>query len=125
MEQRRRRDITIIALLMIVFGLAEIVTGFTHDFFGLHTAQGAVSAGIGASIGGCYTAAGFLILTMKRGPAILATALLTIVVAARISMVMTGLYPVETFRQALAMILGTSIAAGFAIYIGLKQSAFR
>jgi hypothetical protein len=66
MRQRRPWDITIIGLLMIVFGLVEIVTGFTHDFFHLHTARSAVSAGIGAGIGACYAMSGFPLLTMMR-----------------------------------------------------------
>jgi hypothetical protein len=125
MNRRRPLDITIIASLMIVFGLAEIVTGFTHNFFGLHTAQGAASAYIGAIIGALYAAAGLLILTMKRYAAILAIALLLVVVAGRVAMVMTRLYPVGNFRQTAAIVVGTSIAAGFAIYIGIRRSAFR
>jgi hypothetical protein len=30
--QRRRRVVSIIALLMILFGLAEVVTGISHSF---------------------------------------------------------------------------------------------
>jgi uncharacterized membrane protein YccC len=110
---------------MIVFGFAEIITSFTHDFFGLHTARGAVSAGIGAAIGASYATSGFLILTMRRRAAAWGVGLLIIVVAGRISMVATGLYPVDGFRQLLAIILGTSIAAGFAIYVASKWSVFR
>ncbi len=58
MEQKRPRSITIIAWLMIVFGGAELLTGLTHDFLGLKTAQGAASAYLGAAIGGLYSAAG-------------------------------------------------------------------
>ncbi|HKF73859.1 MAG TPA: hypothetical protein VKB68_19055 [Stellaceae bacterium] len=125
MDRRRPLDITIIASLMIAFGLAEIITGFTHSFLGLHTAQGAASAYIVTIIGALYAAAGFLILTMTRHRAILAIALLVVVVAGRIAMVMSGLYPVGTFKQTAAIVLGTSIAAGFAIYIGIRRSAFR
>jgi hypothetical protein len=39
-------------------------------------------------------------------------------------MVVTGLYPVHPFGQATAMILGTSIVAIFAVYIGSKWSSF-
>lgn len=125
MDSTRPRSVTIIASLMIAFGFAEIVTGFTHNFFGLHTTDGAMSTYLGASIGACYAAAGFVILTMKRGAPILAMALLLVVVAGRISMVIIGLYPVDTLRQAVAMVLGTAIAAGFAIFIALKRSAFQ
>ncbi len=110
---------------MIIFGFAEIITGFTHNFFGLHTAHGAVSTYIGASIGAFYAAAGFIILTMKRRAALWAIVLLLVVVVGRVCMVMTGLYPINTTRQAVAMILGTSIAAGFVIFIALQRSAFQ
>ena len=34
--------INIIAILMILFGFAELVTGFTHNFFGISTTPGLV-----------------------------------------------------------------------------------
>jgi len=121
----RPPSITIAALLMIVFGFAEIITGFTHNFFGLHTAEGAVATYLGAAIGAFYAAAGLVILTMKRPAAMLALLLLALVIAGRLSMVATGLYPLNTPRQTAAMIAGTAIAAGFAIFIALQRSAFR
>src|SRR5215471_550663 len=117
MAQLRPRSVAIAAWLMIVFGFAEIFAGLTHDFFSLHTAQGAVSTYVGASIGALYSAAGFVVLTMKRRAPILATALLVMVIAGRITMVATGLYPLSSLRQAVAIILGTGIAAGFAILV--------
>ncbi len=62
MEKKRPRSITIIAWLMIVFGRAELLTGFTHDFLSLKTAQGAASAYLGAAIGALYFVDGLLIL---------------------------------------------------------------
>jgi pyruvate,water dikinase len=35
--------ITIVAILMILFGLAEVVTGFTHNFIRLITSQTSIS----------------------------------------------------------------------------------
>ena len=107
---------------MIVFGLAEIVTGFTHGFFGLHTAPGVVSAGIGAGIGALCAMSGFLVLTMNRRATAWAIGLLIVVVAGRISMVAAGLYPVDGLQQVLAIVAGTCIAAGFAIYIALRRA---
>ena len=43
MSQRRPWDLMIIAALMILFGLAEVVTSFTHAFFGITTTRGIVS----------------------------------------------------------------------------------
>jgi hypothetical protein len=110
---------------MILFGFAEIITGFTHNFIGLHTAQGVASTYVGAIIGALYAVAGFSLLTMRWKVAILAMLLLVVIVAGRISMVMTNLYPVETVRQAAGIAVGTSIAAGFAFYIWVRRSAFR
>jgi hypothetical protein len=43
-HQTRPLGITVVAVLMIVFGLAEVATGFTHDFLGIIiTANAALS----------------------------------------------------------------------------------
>jgi ascorbate-specific PTS system EIIC-type component UlaA len=39
---------TIVGVLMILFGAAEVITAFTHKFFGISTALGAVSAVLAA-----------------------------------------------------------------------------
>jgi hypothetical protein len=124
MSATRPRIITIFASLMVIFGLAEVVTAFTHNFFGLHTSQRVISTCIVGAIGICYALAGIAIFTMKRRAATLAITLLLVVIAGRISMVLTGLYPVNSFKQVVAIIIGTSIAAGFAIFIILKRSVF-
>ncbi len=123
-NQSRPRGITIAALLMVVFGLAEVTTGFTHRFFGLSTAQVTVSTYVGAGIGVLYAVAGLLILSMKKRAAAVALVLLIADIVGRIGMVVTGLYPVDSFKQIFAIILGTSIVAVFAVYIGLKWSMF-
>ena len=124
-NRNRPRGIVVAALLMITFGLAEVTTGFTHNFFGLSTAQVTTSAYAGAAIGVLYAMAGLLVLSLKRRAAALAIVLLIADIIGRIAMVATGLYPVDSFKQTLAMITGTSIVAGFAAYIRLKWSSFR
>ena len=109
---------------MIVFGLAEIITSFTHNFFGLQTAEGMVSTYVGAGIGALYAAAGLVVLTMKRRARIVAVGLLLVIVAGRLCMIALGLYPLNTLRQIAAMILGTTIAAGFAIFIAYRGLSF-
>jgi hypothetical protein len=109
---------------MVVFGLAEVATGFSHHFFGLSTAPIALATYAGASIGFLYAAAGFLILSMKRRAAALAIVLLIAVILGRVSMVLVDLYPVGSFKQGFAILLGTSIVAVFAVYIRSKWSFF-
>ena len=40
-------------------------------------------------------------------------------------MAMTGLYPTRSVKQVAAIAVGTSIAAGFAVYITLQLAALR
>ena len=117
--------IILVAALMIVFGLAEVVTGFTHQFLGLTTAQIDVSTYLGVALGLFYVVGGLLILTKKRWAAIVAIVLLCGDVLGRIAMVVFGLYPVGSFRQSFGIIVGTAIAACFAVYIGMKLKSFR
>jgi len=58
--------IIIIAILMIIFGLAEVVTGFTHQFFGLTTTQADVSTYLGVALGFFYFIGGILVITKKK-----------------------------------------------------------
>jgi hypothetical protein len=119
------RGIKIAAVLMIIFGLAEVVTSFEHEFFGLTTSQATISTMIGATIGTFYFVSGFLVLTRKRQLAIVAIVLLIVDAIGRISMVLTGLYPIGFGLQTFAIITGTSIVIFFAIYIGLKLKYFK
>jgi hypothetical protein len=116
--------IKISSVFMILFGLAEVVTSFRHEFFGLTTSQVTISTIIGATIGTFYFASGLLVLTKKRKLAILAIVLLIADAVGRIAMVLTGLYPVGFGLQTFAIITGTSIVVFFAIYIGLKLKYF-
>ena len=112
-----------VALLMIVFGCAEVATALTHNFFGLRTSAGELSTYSGAALGVLYALSGSLVLTNKRPPAIAAILILIVTIIGRVLMVITGLYSIASLKQAVAMAAGTAIAAGFAVYIGLKTSA--
>jgi hypothetical protein len=125
-EPARPRGITIIAVLMMIFGLAEIAAGFTHNFLGvISTAGGAASTYGGAGIGALYAIGGLFLLTMRKWAAIAAETCLVVVVLGRISLVVAGLYPVDSFRQTFSIITGTAIAIIFAIYIGAKWKYFK
>lgn len=122
----RPLGIIIVAVLMILFGLSEVATGFTHNFLGIiSTAKATVSTYGGVGIGSLYAIAGILIFSMKKWAMILAEIFLLIVVVGRISLVLTGLYPTNSFLQTLSIIIGTSIAIVFALYIGLKRKLFK
>lgn len=124
MNPVRYRVLIGIASLMIVFGVAEVVTGFTRNFFGVHTSNDPFSLYMGAVIGGLYIASGLLVLTMKRRAARLAVLLLIIDVAGRIEMASTGLYPTGSIKQIVALAAGTAVVAAFAFYIAARISDF-
>jgi hypothetical protein len=121
----RHRGITAVASLMILCGLAEVVTGFTHNFFGLTTSHSTNSSYAGAMIGSCYFIGGLLLLSGRKWAAALAIVLLIADVLGRVVMVLTGLYPVDSALQIAGMVVGTSLAAFFAVYSGLNWNTFR
>jgi hypothetical protein len=122
---RRPRGLLIAAVVMIIFGLAEVATGFTHNFIGLvSTTQVSLATYIGVALGLFYFTAGLLILTKRKWAAVTAIVLLCGDVIGRTAMVLTGLYPVNSFSQTFAIVIGTAIAAFFAVYIVLKLNYF-
>ncbi len=117
--------ITIVSMLMILFGLAEIVTSFTHQFFGLSTADNPLAIILGVILGAFYTTGGLVLLTKKTWAAIMALALLGGDILGRIAMVILKLYPIDSFRQGFGILAGTLIAVIFAGYIFFNLDAFR
>jgi hypothetical protein len=119
--------IIISAILMIVFGLAEVVTAFTHKFFVISVSATIIFTVCAVVIGLLYAVSGILILTMKSTAAKIAILLLCLDILGRIILTLLGLYPTNTVIQTLAIIIGTVIAAFFAIYIfiRLKRSTFK
>ena len=109
---------------MILFGLAEVVTSFTHAFFGITTTRGIISTSAGTLIGMLYVAAGLLCLSMKRWAATLAIVCLAVDILGRIAMVATGLFPINSAYQTAAIFIGTIVVA-FGLYIWTKHTSFR
>jgi hypothetical protein len=105
---------------MIAFGVAEVATGFTHNFFGLSTAHSAASTYLGASIGLLYILAGTLVLSMRRWAAALAVIALVLDVVGRIAMVSAGYYRLTSAKQTFSIVAGTVIAVAFAVYVSVK-----
>jgi hypothetical protein len=119
-----RFGIATVAILMILFGSAEVVTGFTHNFFGISTTRGVFSAYANGGVGALYAVAGILILSMKKRCVAIALGCLALDVVARIALVVTGLFPINAFRQTGAIVAGTTVVIIFAAYIGSKWKQF-
>ncbi len=116
--------IMIVAILMIIFGLIEVVTAFTHSFLGITTSQALIFTYSAVIIGVFYILAGVLILSMKKQAALLAVVLLGLDILGRVALVEAGLYPLNSPEQIFSIITGTTIAAIFAIYITWKYKLF-
>ena len=110
---------------MVVFGLAEVVTGFTHEFFGLTTARNEVATYLGVALGLCYFGGGLLIFTRRRWAALIALVLLSGDVLGRLAMVLFRLYPIDSFRQTFGIVAGTLVAGFFAIHVAWNLKSFR
>lgn len=110
---------------MMIFGAAEVVTSFTHQFFGLTTTQAVLSTVIGATIGSLYFGSGILVVTRRAWAATTAIVFLLIDAVGRMFMVATGLYPLDSGLQTFAIIVGTAIVVLFAIYLWRNKSSFR
>ncbi|MGB6430489.1 MAG: hypothetical protein WBF06_07875 [Candidatus Acidiferrales bacterium] len=124
MNHRPTRGIAVAAVLMILFGLAEVATSFTHKFFGIATTAASPGTYIAATIGVLYTLSGLLVLTMKKWAAALAIVFLLTDIAGRAALVGASFYPTNSFRQIFAIITGTVVVALFAIYIGSNWKSF-
>jgi hypothetical protein len=117
--------ITVVATLTILFGMAEVVTAFTHNFFGVTTSAVYLFTYAAMLIGILYMLSGLLILTMKKRAVVAALALLVLDIIGRIALVLSGLFPTTSFRQIFAIAMGTTIVALFALYIGSKWRLYR
>jgi hypothetical protein len=124
-NRSRPLGIIVAAAFTVIAGLAEVVTGFTHNFFGITTSSVAVFTYSSAVIGLFYIAAGLLILTMRRWAAALALVLLGADIVGRIVLVFTGLYPTSSLKNTLSVIAGTVIVALVTLYIVWKWKSFR
>jgi hypothetical protein len=115
----------IASVLMIVFGIAEIATGFTGRFFGGISVTTSTEYTIAAAAtGSCYSLAGLFILTMRKWGAALGIVFLCAELLGRIYLVSTGLYPFSGTDES-SFIIGSVIAVLFALYIGLRWNRFR
>ncbi len=120
----RPRGLVIVSILMLLFGLAEVVTGVTGNFLDVLSATRTLTYTLAStSIGSFYSIAGLLILTMRKWGAALAIVFLVADIAGRFTMVLTGLFPFDGIN-AESIVAGTVIAAIFTFYIAWSWKKF-
>ena len=81
-----------IAIAMIVFGTAEVVTGLRHEFFGLVTSEDMITTVTGVGLGLCYLFAGLLLLCFSKKTLFIAFILLVVDIFGRFVMILSGMY---------------------------------
>jgi hypothetical protein len=115
----RKRDavLTVVAALMLAFGIAEAVAGFRHS---LLTAHIPMATYLGAVMGVSYVFGAALIFTARKSAAVLALCLLAVVILGYVAMVVTDLYPTDSVSQLFAIVLRTSTACSFLVVVALK-----
>jgi hypothetical protein len=124
-KESRPWGITVVAMLMILFGMAEVYTGLVLGHSqGVSAANSTVFAYEGPAIGALNVIGGLLLLTGKKWAAGLAEVCLAADVVGRVHLVLAGVYPFAGFA-AVAIVIGTALAICFGVYIGLKWSFFR
>lgn len=109
---------------MIIFGAAEVVTSFTHEFFGVATRASVAATFVGACLGVLYLAAGLLTFTRKGWAVRVAIGCLLLDVVGRVAMVFTGLFPTDSSMQVFSIAVGTGVAALFAVYLWSRLRQF-
>ncbi len=125
MGKHRPLGILAVSVLLILFGMAEVVPSFTRLFLLISRPRVPAATWMGALTGLFYCTSGILLLPLRRRLAFLSLLFLAGAFLGRIVMMVAGLYPMNSFLQSLAMSVGTSMAAFFAIYILLKWSSFK
>src|SRR5262249_39547447 len=105
-------------------GLAEVVTAFRHEFFGLSTERSVASTALCAAIGLLYVAAGVLALRPRRRALKAALACLALDFAGRLAMVGLGFFPVDTPGQILGILLGTLLVGVFGGYLFFRRAHY-
>jgi hypothetical protein len=123
-KRGRPRGVVIVATLMVIFGMAEVITAFTGRFLGgISVTTSSEYTIAAAATGSCYSLAGIFVLTMKRWGAGLGIVFLCAELIGRLYLVSTGLYPLSGPDEG-AFVAGSIIAALFALYIGLRWHRF-
>jgi uncharacterized membrane protein (UPF0136 family) len=121
----RSWGLILVAVITILFGLAEVATNFTQQFFSITTSAASISIITGVIIGACYIASGILVITFKRWGIETAVVLLCVDIAGRVILVVSGYYPLNSSENIIGIVGGTAIAGLIAIYLTWKLKTLK
>jgi hypothetical protein len=107
----------ITAVFTIVAGVAEIITGFRHEFFGITTSERRLFTFSSAPDWGVLRRFWSTILLGTRAAAGAALVLLSLDFVGRFALVASGLYPLTSRRNAVGIVAGTALVVVVAAYV--------
>jgi len=123
LNQKRPLGITIIAVLMIMIGIATGIWGFfAHNLFGLVSNGISIWNYVAAAVGALYVIAGWYLLKVKKWAAIATIVLIFGDITWHIAMILTVDYGKENLVSAL---VGPCIALIMAVYIASKWRFYK
>jgi uncharacterized membrane protein len=124
MDQTRRPVvITVVGILAIIFGLGEVVVGFTGNYLGI-LSKSLSPATSTIVIGAFYVLGGLsLFVTRRKCGAVLSILFIGAEILGRIYLVMIGIAP-SSGPDAIKILIGGAIAFAFIVCIGFKWKSF-
>ena len=121
---QRPRDILVLAVVLIIFGLGEIWVGFFGNYLGILAKS--IPPSLATAVVGIFYCLGglMLLITRRTWGAILSLIFIGCEVLGRAYLVWTGIAP-ATGPDLVKIIIGGLIAVGFMLYIGSRTWGFR
>jgi uncharacterized membrane protein len=121
---RRPRDILVLAVILIIFGLGEIWVGFFGNYLGILSKS--IPPSVSTAIVGFFYCLGGLMLLITRRPwgTTLSLIFIGCEVLGRAYLVAIGVAPARG-PDLVKIVIGGLIAVGFMVYIGLRTLASR
>ena len=117
-----RMGITVVGILALVFGIGEIIVGFTGNYVGI-LSQSIVPAVSTVIIGSLYSLGGLCLLTIRKWGASLGIVFIGGEILGRIYLVTVGIAPYNG-PDAIKIAVGGAIAFAMIIYVLSQWNEF-
>ena len=122
-SSRRPVGVIVVGILATLFGLGEVVVGFAGNYLGI-LSKGIAPANSTIVVGAFYILGGAcLLLTRRKWGAALGMLFIAAEILGRIYLVTVGIAP-SSGPDAIKILIGGIIAAGFILYIASAWHSF-
>ncbi len=123
--KKKMIDIYVIAILMIVFGIGEIITVIKYNPSFLTTKNLNISALLALTLGCIYLIGGLFILPQRKWASKITISLITQNIILRIVMLITDQYPTGRLIEIIGYVMGIVIAIFFLSYLIVRFKRFQ